>query len=321
MDGADSVLTGWGSSTDASVEDLRSAFANAPIGMAVLTTTGVVTVANAQLGALLGRSPHELPGTTLFEVCHPDDLEMARRNCTLMTAGLRAVIRHECRFLRSDGDLVWVLVSTSRVAGTPERRSHLIMHVEDITDRKRLEAQLTHQALHDPLTGLGNRALLSSRIADVFREVDRARVDSLLILDLDGFKGVNDTYGHPAGDRLLQELAARLTQLLRPTDLAARLGGDEFAVLCVDTDHEQAVGIADRLRAAAATPFAVGGHAITLAAAVGIATRRRERADEDAVVAMATMMQEADRAMYDEKRRGREVSPSASSGGSAAAAG
>jgi diguanylate cyclase (GGDEF)-like protein len=153
------------------------------------------------------------------------------------------------------------------------------VHIEDIAERKTREAELSHQALQDPLTGLANRALLVERIREFLSQRGRhARPGQLFYLDLNGFKAVNDRYGHSAGDGVLIHLAHRLTALLRVGDTAARLGGDEFAVLCEELEEErQAAAIAERLRAAAAQPFVVDDTEITLSAAVGKLPRVQRR--------------------------------------------
>ena len=284
--------------------DLRSAFDSAfdhaPIGMAVVTPTGVITMCNPAMGTLLDRPPASLVGCTFFDVTHPDDLPAARYNCGLMQDGMTRILRHECRFLRSDGDIVWVLVSTSRVAEAGGRPAHLIMHIEDINDRKALEARLTHQARHDPLTGLANRVLLAERLDHALDGGRHSRPNCLLYVDLDGFKAVNDQYGHTAGDQLLQQMAARIVALLRPQDTAARLGGDEFAVLCVDVGPYHGVQIAERLRVAAAAPFIVDGHTVTLTATVGISTS--DRTDPAGHVDPADLLHQADQRMYQAKK-------------------
>ncbi len=290
--------------TDPSELDLRSAFDNAPIGIVVMTPVGVVTACNTALGELLERPPHSLVGRTLFDVTHPEDLPDARRSCALIQSGAVRILRHECRFLRADGAAVWVMVSTSRVPAAPDRPAHLIMHIEDVDDRKALEAELTHQALHDPLTGLPNRALLTRQLNDALAGSGRhSRPSCLLYMDLDGFKAVNDLHGHAAGDEFLRELARRITAVLRPDDICARLGGDEFVVLCADTDPEQADAIAERLRAAAAEPFTVDGRTIRLTAAVGISTSPVARSQP---VAAADLLRQADQRMYEAKSRPRE---------------
>jgi diguanylate cyclase (GGDEF)-like protein/PAS domain S-box-containing protein len=261
----------------------------------VLTPAGVVITCNPALGELLGRTPASLKGTALFALAHPDDRQAAQRNCRVQN-GSRRILRHQCRFVRADGRPIWVLVSTAAVPEAPDRPAHLITHVEDIDARKALEAELLHRAQHDPLTGLANRALLAQRIDDAL--IRQVRPSCLLFVDLDGFKCVNDQYGHAVGDQLLQQLAQRLTALLRPQDVCARLGGDEFVVLCVDTQPHQAEAIAERLRAAVAEPFAIEGLAITITAAIGVSA-----SDVTTAIDPALLLRQADARMYEAKRR------------------
>jgi diguanylate cyclase (GGDEF)-like protein/PAS domain S-box-containing protein len=287
---------------DLSTQDLSSAFENAPIGMAVLTTTGVITACNAAMGRLLGRDATDLVGGTFFDVTHVDDIDEARRTCALMQVDGKRIVRHECRFVLPDERVIWVSISTSRVPQTPERPAHLIMHIEDVSDRKRLETELNHRALHDPLTGLANRTLFAERMREsLARRGRHSRAGHLFYLDLDGFKTVNDRFGHAAGDAVLTQLAQRIVALLRAGDVAARLGGDEFAVLCDDTEPQHAVSIADRLRMAAAEPFVVDGSTIRLSAAVGCCAT--DHTDP------AALLREADRRMYEGKRRRARPAP------------
>lgn len=278
---------------------LRSAFDNAPIGMAVVTPTGVIISCNDALGTLLGRAPGELVGGTFFDVTHPEDLPVAHLHCEAMQRGGTRVLGHECRFVRADDLTLWVQVSTSRVPEEPDHPAHLIMHIQDISERKALEAELTHRALHDPLTGLPNRALLMDRLEHALGRSRRSSNPTcVFFMDLNEFKTVNDTHGHGAGDAVLQQLAARLSGILRPGDTAARLGGDEFVILCEDTDTEQAAVVAGRLRDAAAEPFTtLDGHTVLLTAAVGVTT---SDVDPDSVGQHdpETILRRADRQMY-----------------------
>ena len=291
-------------------QDLSSAFVNAPIGMAVVTPLGVITSCNTALAALLGSTVDQLLGTTFFDVTHPEDLADAYERCRWMQAGGARILRHECRFLRSDGGVAWVMVSTSRVPETLGHPAHLIMHIEDISDRKALEAELSHRALHDPLTGLANRALLLDRIAGALARSSRTPTSTcLLFLDLNGFKAVNDTYGHVAGDSVLQQLAGRLTGLLRPQDTAARLGGDEFVALCPDTAADQAEGIAERLRAVAARPFGLARGSVVLSAAIGVAVDSPAGRSGSAAPDPETLLHRADLQMYRAKDAQRTTPP------------
>lgn len=315
------------------VDDLRSAFVNAPTGIAVLTPRGVVTGGNPALVVILGRELTELVGGTLFSFTHPDDLP-AVANCALMADGSVTVIRADCRFVRPDTSAVWVRVSTSRVAASGGRAAHLIMHVEDISEQKALEARLVHQALHDPLTGVGNRALLHQQVTadlvdtnpDTDTDADAVRggrgdavgrVCGLVVLDLDGFKALNDAYGHPAGDAALTEVAHRVQGRLGPRDLVVRLGGDEFAVWCPDTTPTQVRALVDVLRAAIGAPCRVAGSVVQLAASIGSATHTvlpRPGPDLDdldlddpgtgpVVDPLAGLLRAADTAMYADKHR------------------
>lgn len=273
-----------------------SAFDNAPIGMAVLSPVGVIQVCNPAIGELLGRDPAGMVGDTFFSVTHADDMDDALANCRRIgEEGLR-ILRHECRFLHADGTVVWVSVTTSRVPAVNGHPEHLVMHIENIDDRKALEAELRHRALHDPLTGLGNRALLLDRMREVAN-----RPYCLLYLDLDGFKSVNDRFGHGAGDGVLRELGDRLCTLLGDADMAARLGGDEFVVLRPDGVPDETVVVADRIRRAVALPFLVDGYEITLTAAVGTTRSRPEEIGTPPEV----VLDRADRDMYESKRRRR----------------
>ena len=284
------------------VLDLRSAFDNAPTGMAVLTPDGVLTACNRALGVLVGRPERSLVGRTLFELTHPDDLPAAVATCTRLRSADVDATRHECRLLHSDGSTVWVLISSARVAATAGRPAHVIMHLQDIGERKALEAEIVHRSLHDPLTGLANRVLLFDRIGHALARADRtASPTCVFLLDLDGFKDVNDTHGHAAGDELLQQFAVRLAAALRPGDTAARLGGDEFVVLCEDTSEERADVIADRLRAAAAWPFDLPAGRVKISASIGVSSSA-DPSDEP-----AELVRRADVSMYAEKRSRRSA--------------
>jgi diguanylate cyclase (GGDEF)-like protein/PAS domain S-box-containing protein len=287
------ALTGHVGAPDAAVV---SAFHHAPMGVVVARRDGLIVACNPAAGQLLDRDPADLLGAALFDAVHHDDIEDVRRRCARLPSGGTGALRHECRFRVGTGRIIWVSMSLSLIPGSTDRPEHLVVHLEDVTERKQREAELSHQALHDPLTGLANRALLVERIRDTASGRGRhARPAHLFYLDLNGFKDVNDRFGHAAGDAVLTQLAGRIVALLRAGDTAARLGGDEFAVLCEDAEPHHAASIARRLSAAAAEPFSINDTLITLSAAVGGSPAH--------VADPAEVLREADRRMYEAKRR------------------
>ena len=171
--------------------------------------------------------------------------------------------------------------------------------LRDITDRKRLEAELEFQALHDPLTGLANRTLLQSRLEVALARRAEPNPVSLLLIDLDGFKEVNDAHGHLAGNFVLCELAARLKAVTRPSDTLARTGGDEFVLLCPETSTEGAVAIAERVVEELRRPVELPTGPMSVGGSVGVASVDGHLVDPD------WLLLEADRAMYEAKRSGK----------------
>jgi diguanylate cyclase (GGDEF)-like protein len=172
-------------------------------------------------------------------------------------------------------------------------------------ERRRMDALLAHRALHDPLTGLANRILLLDRIEQALRRGERRRSPvAVLFVDLDGFKSVNDTMGHAAGDALLAELGRRFAERLRASDTAARIGGDEFAFVCEDLhDEEQVKGIVDRLLKALEQPFHHQGREVPIRASVGVAVTSSFTQSAE------QLLTEADKAMYRMKRGRASSSP------------
>jgi diguanylate cyclase (GGDEF)-like protein len=179
----------------------------------------------------------------------------------------------------------------------------VVITTRDVTAQKELEEQLQHNAFHDALTGLANRALFTDRLEHALARTDRAGTVGVLFVDLDDFKAVNDGAGHAAGDTLLLAVADRLRQVLRPEDTVARLGGDEFAVLLEDASGGSARTAAERLVAALAEPFAdpagEAGGSVRVTASVGIATGRPGRHQA------AELVRHADVAMYAAKEAGK----------------
>jgi diguanylate cyclase (GGDEF)-like protein/PAS domain S-box-containing protein len=282
---------------------VRDAFGHAPLGMAICGLDGTLQEVNPELERLLARPAGELSGVTLYDLTDPEVLPVFRE----IAAGLHAepgqVARVESRLLRGDGDVVPVQVTSTRVAEQPGEPPHLVMVIEDITARKELERQLVHRSLHDALTGLPNRLLFGDRLRHALERGHREQTPTcVLTVDLDGFKDINDRYGHPMGDAVLVAFAERLTSVLRASDTAARLGGDEFSIVCENTELGDAEVLAGRLRATVLEPLEIGGTRIALGMSIGIGTAE-PGADPD--TACETVVRAADDAMYADKKRAR----------------
>ena len=274
------------------------------MGMAVTTVHGVLVEVNLAFGALLGQTPEGLAGRSLFDLMHPDDVADAQRSCAALQVARSSLWRHECRFLHTDGGAVPVQVATSWVDARDGQAAYLVMVVEDIGERKAVEAGLRHQAVHDPLTGLPNRLLFRDRLQHALDRGHREGTGTcVLMIDLDGFKAVNDRYGHQMGDRVLAAFAGRLTAALRASDTAARLGGDEFAVICERSAPHDADALVGRLRQLLVVPLDVDGRPVLVACSIGLG---HVPGGSDTAVAAAELIDDADRRMYAEKRRRRD---------------
>ncbi len=211
------------------------------------------------------------------------------------------VRNHEYAVLSEDGELEFRRASGTRLVDADGRVVGAVVALHDVTEQRRGDALVRRQALHDPLTGLANRALLFDRLANALARAERhcTRM-SIFFIDLDRFKVINDGFGHTIGDRLLVETATRLVDCLRPGDTVARLGGDEFVILCEDIeDGEDEDTIAERVCAALREAVGIDGKVVRVTASVGI--RRAVPGDSP-----DSLLRDADTAMYLAKERGRD---------------
>jgi diguanylate cyclase (GGDEF)-like protein/PAS domain S-box-containing protein len=272
----------------------EAAFDDAPIGMALVSPDGRFFMVNRALCELTGYPAERLVELTFQEITHPDDLDGDLQHLEQLLAGEIDRYRLEKRYIRATGEEIWVNLSVSLLRGPDGRPMHLVAQIEDISDRKRLEASLQELADHDSLTKLWNRRRFEEELD---RQVGRCRrygeQAALLMIDLDGFKPVNDKCGHKVGDELLIAVAAAMRSRVRVSDSIARLGGDEFAVLLPGVTAAGAGPVAAALRrAVAACRLDVGEREVGVTASIGIALLDRSTADADG----ATL--EADAAMY-----------------------
>jgi diguanylate cyclase (GGDEF)-like protein/PAS domain S-box-containing protein len=280
-------------------ERFRRAFDDAGVGMALVGRDGKWQRANQALADITGYPVSKLITMGFRDITQPDDLGADIAAFESLVSGERERFATETRYVHAEGHVVWIQLNVSAVRDEHGGLVSLISQMQDITERKAGEARLSHQAMHDPLTGLPNRSLFGDRMLLARARLRRGGMLALLFIDLDGFKEVNDRLGHEAGDRLLAEAAGRLSAVLRPADTVARFGGDEFVVLCENVDREGIEAVARRIDAALARPCQIHGRDVTLAASTGIVFTTDPELDADDLLAAA------DAAMYEAKRAGR----------------
>jgi diguanylate cyclase (GGDEF)-like protein/PAS domain S-box-containing protein len=268
----------------------RSAFEDAPIGMAIVALDGTIQRVNASLCAATGRTEEELVGSALDELTPEQD---RGETAWLPQSGVEV----ERRFTRADGSVGWGLFQHSLVHDADGAPAYWVTHMLDISARKGVERQLDYQAHHDPLTGLPNRTLFLQRL----HELIAAGGDEVAVLfvDLDNFKLINDSLGHGAGDELLQVVAERMRRVLRPGDVIARFGGDEFAVTIAVGGEVAARRVADRLASALRAPVELEGRQRFVTASFGVRSAKTDVADSEA------LLRDADAAMYRAKELGK----------------
>ncbi|MGH8919837.1 MAG: putative bifunctional diguanylate cyclase/phosphodiesterase, partial [Actinomycetes bacterium] len=265
----------------------------------VIDADGIVRYASPAFAALTGaRTSDPTIGTRVDAQIHPDDRGAVERIARSVLAEDGRTVTFECRVHhRTNG---WRTVEVTATNRMREPAVHgIVVNARDITERVEAAARLAHQAMHDTLTGLPNRALFLDRLDNAVARAERSgRPCAVLFLDLDRFKQINDGLGHAAGDQVLTTVAERLAGEVRPGDSVARLGGDEFVVLAENVDHPRvALEIAERIRSRLSEPIALVDRLVATACSVGIALSDRN--------APGGLLQEADMALYRAKSAGR----------------
>jgi diguanylate cyclase (GGDEF)-like protein/PAS domain S-box-containing protein len=266
----------------------------------VLEPDTTVTYQSPSIERILGYVPDELVGQRFDRLAPAGDRDRLAR-CVATAATGERVQSLECALTNRDGDtrqfeiLFTNLIEDEHVGG-------ILLNARDVSERKAFEAELAHQAFHDPVTGLANRAMFAEQVRHAIARARReARTPAVIFLDLDDFKTVNDSLGHAAGDEVLVEFARRLDETIRGADVAARFGGDEFAVLLEDVVESQAAAdAAQRILELLAQPMQAGHRQVTLSGSIGISifgVDDRRDADE--------LIRDADAAMYIAKRDGK----------------
>ena len=280
-------------------ELFETAFGNAPIGMALVDMHGRWLQLNSALCRITGLSANELKATTLDAITHPEDVGLAADDMKSLLAGQIPSYQVEKRYRHAWGHFVWVLLTVSVVRDVNGRALYAINQIQDISERKERARQLEYLVDHDFLTGLYNRRWFERELG---REVERAArygtPGAVLVIDLDHFKNINDSFGHQAGDDLLKGVAGLLKQRARQSDVLARLGGDEFALLLPQTSPDRAELVADEIvKTLNRRMAASAGQSLAITASVGVAISDGLTDTE--------LLAYADLAMYEAKEAGR----------------
>ncbi|MEO8696642.1 MAG: EAL domain-containing protein, partial [Acidimicrobiales bacterium] len=274
------------------------AFEQAAIGAAIADLDGIATRVNPSLCSFLGRSADELVGHRSAEFTHPDDVAFSHAAFMRMGPGHDSYADQR-RYVRPDGSIVWALCNIALVRDEMGAPQYFFTQLQDITVRKVVEEELVQQALHDSLTGLPNRALLTDRLIHGLAGSRRRGTQvGVIFLDVDHFKVVNDSLGHTSGDDLLRQAAERIAGAIRPGDTVARFGGDEFVVVCDDVNLADTTQIAARVLEALSQPCVIGGQDVHVTASLGIAISDEHATPE-------SLLRDSDAAMYRAKERGR----------------
>jgi len=283
-----------------SEERFQAVFAGAAIGIGLGDTDGNILDANPALTKLLGYSVEEMRSRNVGEFMHPDDTQEVWALYEQLIRGDRESFRTAKQFLRSDGRGIWTHLTVSLIRNDRGEPEFQIAVIEDVTDLRQLQSQLQYQAHHDMLTGLANRALFQLRLQQLVAKPPAGKRIGVCLLDLDGFKAINDSVGHGIGDQVLVEVASRLDSALTPRGhLVARLGGDEFVVLLEDTtDARDVIAVAEEALAVVAQPVTVAGHPFAVTASAGLV----ERAAADST----DLIRAADITLYWAKTEGKD---------------
>ncbi len=265
-----------------------------PLGILSADARGWVVFCNEAAQQIFNLSSDQLVGHGWERLVNSEDLpevEAALADVVRLALPQQVMFRIETGLFGR-----WALAKFVPL-GSPDQVTGWIATVDDVTDRRRAETELTHQATHDRLTDLPNRMVLEDRLQQACGRLRRERdAVTVMFIDLDGFKSVNDNHGHTVGDQVLVEVAKRLTRIVRNVDTVARVGGDEFVILCEGLPETQVHKMVQRIHEAVSVPLIIKGQAVRIGASIGVEITRDEGITFDELLARA------DQAMYREKR-------------------
>ena len=280
---------------------IHTAFERSPVPQALVSPDARFIYVNKAGAALFGRSAEELRGTSFADVTDDRSMEPARAAMRELVSGNKDTIRIDVWLRGAEGRPTEVEITAAAVRDDAGELRYLTAAAYDVTDRRQTERVATHRAAHDSLTELPNRAWFTERLTQALARANRhGSMVGVFFVDLDGFKAVNDEFGHDVGDQVLFALAGRLDRSIRPGDTLARYGGDEFTILCEDLPGvAQASEIAERVLRALSQPLQVSGGEVRLDASIGVAL------GDPGEGTAATLIRDADLAMYEAKRAGK----------------
>ena len=281
-----------------SEQRFRLAFENNIAGMVFADLEDKILAVNDAFCLMVGRTREELLGYDSTPFTYPEDLGISEEAHRSVTSGDSDQVSYAKRYVHRDGRVIVAEVHRSSARDPEGRMLYFVMSERDITEERALTAQLSHQALHDPLTGLANRVLFEDRLSQAHAKVVReGGFNAVLLVDLDDFNGVNDTLGHFVGDKLLVAIARRFDQVTRSSDTLCRFGGDEFLYLAEGlTSPAQAEQVAKRLLGALAEPFSIDEAHFAQHASIGVVVCDETSTD------YTESIRDADVAMYEAKR-------------------
>ena len=273
-------------------------FADAPIPLAEMTVEdgrlGTIVRANRAWANLIDTHPDALAGSGLGQLLHPADSDLVDLPIEAIS---NPTMPRQARIVRPGWGVVWVALDVGLSQDDP---GTAVVALQDVTAWRRAEQELAHRAAHDALTGLANRSTLQDHLdRSLARLARRPGTVAVLFCDLDGFKDLNDTFGHRFGDLVLREVARRITGAVRRSDIVVRTGGDEFVVICEGDDFNEGQQVAERIRAALEAPMHVQGRDTALSVSIGVSQVSGAEADGELLV------RQADLAMYRAKELGR----------------
>jgi diguanylate cyclase (GGDEF)-like protein/PAS domain S-box-containing protein len=279
----------------------RAVFRGAALGIGIADGEGRILEINEPLARILGRDARAARGLEISSLRLPTDPPEYWEHYEALLAGRRRQMTGEKVFTGPDGEAIWARMRASTVIGDDGKTALLVGLFEDITERREMTERLRHQATHDPLTGLPNRTELLEQLGAILDGDSASRV-AVCFLDIDGFKAVNDTLGHDAGDRLLVQIAARLREAVEPHGHpVARMGGDEFVILLSDTTGpHSAIEVAEQVLAAIRRPVLLDGRELTVTGSIGIVEQ------EVAGAGPSELLRAADVTLYWAKAAGRD---------------